>query len=369
MKQFLRLLNQSWMIIMVLSLGLFASCSKDDDGDDAVAPVASFQLAVSETNGLEVTFTNYSKDASSYAWDFGDNTGTSTEANPVYTYTTGGTYTVVLTVSNASGSSDHSKEVTVVDTSLPVAGFSFTANPDNTLEVTFTNNSVNAASYSWNFGDDAGSSTEANPTYTYAAGGTYSVVLTVTNANGATDALSKDVTVVAPDAVNLIANGGFDDASVWSIIQHNPNNNAVVTIADGVANFVDIEQGAWGTEGHAGINQVVTVEGGTYQFDLNITTNGINEFWFEVWVGTQAPVEFADYNEDNGAAKVLSFNAWNCYDAISTYSGSMASVLCEDLDGSINLEAGTYYVVIRTGGITWGDGGVTIDDVTMFNVD
>ncbi len=367
MKTFSKLFKLSWMI--VLSLGLIiTSCSKDDE-EKTVAPVASFQFEVDETTGLEVTFTNYSKDAASYAWDFGDGTGTSNEANPVYSYTLGGTYTVVLTVTNSAGTAEHSKEVTVEDKTLPVANFTFAANPDNTLEVTFTDNSENAASYAWDFGDGSGTSTDANPTYTFTSGGTYSVTLTVTNANGATDAMTKDVTAVSPEAVNLIANGEFDDDSVWAILQHNPNNNAVVTIANGVCNFNDIEQGAWGTEGHAGINQVVEVEAGNYQLDLNITTNGINEMWFEVWIGTQAPVDGEEYNDANGAVKVLSFNAWNCYDAINTYSGPMAAVNCEELDGSISLDSGSYYVVIRTGGITWGDDGITIDNVTMFKVD
>ena len=37
-----------------------------------------------------------------YAWTFGDG-NTSTEANPTHTYTTGGTYTVELTVTDQDG--------------------------------------------------------------------------------------------------------------------------------------------------------------------------------------------------------------------------------------------------------------------------
>lgn len=36
---------------------------------------------------------------------------------------------------------------------------------------------------------------------------------------------------------------------------------------------------------------------------MNITTNGINELWFEVWVGTDAPTAGADYNENQGATQ------------------------------------------------------------------
>jgi len=371
MTQLSRKVKVIWAVLMVLALGFIISCSSNDD-DPTPAPIASFQYVANEANGLEITFTNYSKDASSYAWNFGDGAGTSTEANVTYAYAEGGIYTVTLTATNETGTSDHTKEITVVNTLLPAANFQFQVSSGNPLEVTFSDLSVNADSYAWDFGDNAGASTEANPTYTYAAGGTYTVVLTTTNSYGSAD-ISKDVTVVSPDAVNMIANGGFDDESVWTIIQQNPNNNATITIADGVAFYDDVVQGSWGSEGHVGMNQAVTVESGNYQLDLDITTNGINEFWFEVWVGLGAPVEFEDYNDNNNASPVLAFNTWRCADN-ATYSGPMTAASCPDpdnglnMDGSITLEAGTYYVVIRGGGITWGDG-ITIDNVSMYKVD
>jgi len=167
-------------------------------------------------------------------------------------------------------------------------------------------------------------------------------------------------------------NGGFDDNSAWSIIQHNGSGNGVVTISSGVAVFdeiTDIPSGSWGNEGHAGINQAVIIdEAGDYLLDMNITTNGINELWFEVWVGTGTPVEGTDYNESNGATRVLNVNSWDCGNTV-TYSGPMAATGCTGADGTITLEANTYYVVIRSGGFTFGDGGVIIDNVTMIKTD
>ncbi len=243
---------------------------------------------------------------------------------------------------------------------LPDANFTFSVTD---LTVTFTNTSSNATSYVWDFGDGVGTSTDENPTYTYAEEGIYAVKLTATNSDGSTE-YTKNVTF----APNLIANGGFDDDSVWSIIQHNGSGNGIVTISNGVAVFneiTDIPSGSWGNEAHVGINQAVTVvEGGDYLLDLNITTNGINELWFEVWVGTQAPVEGADYGDANGATRVLNVNSWDCGNTV-TYSGSMAATNCTGVDGTITLEANTYYIVIRSGGFTFGDGGVIIDNVTM----
>jgi hypothetical protein len=77
----------------------------------------------------------------------------------------------------------------------PVA--SFTYQQGNTpQEVLFidTSTSQGALTYSWNFGDGS-SSTESNPTHLYAAPGTYTVVLTVTDVSGLSDTATARVTV------------------------------------------------------------------------------------------------------------------------------------------------------------------------------
>ena len=199
----------------------------------------------------------------------------------------------------------------------------------------------------------------------------HTATLTAINDLGTKDH-SKDIKAVSPTAENFIQNGGFDDESSWTIIQHNTNNNGKITIADGVAIYdevVDVPEGSWGQEAHVGMNQAVAVAAGTYQLDMDITTSGINECWFEVWVGTDEPVAEAEYNETNNATKVLSFNSWDCAAANSVYSGKMAAVSCQDTDGSVSLESDTYYVVIRSGGFTFGEGGIIIDNVTMVKID
>jgi PKD repeat protein len=74
------------------------------------APVAAFTAsATSVATGVSVTFTDQSSNApTSWTWNFGDGT-TSTVQNPVKSYTTTGTYTVSLTVTNASGTNTLSK--------------------------------------------------------------------------------------------------------------------------------------------------------------------------------------------------------------------------------------------------------------------
>jgi hypothetical protein len=168
----------------------------------------------------------------------------------------------------------------------------------------------------------------------------------------------------------LIANGGFDDESAWTIISHNASGNGLLTIADGVATWdeaIDVPSGAWGQEAHMGMYQAVNItEAGDYQFDLDITINGFQEVWFQVWVGTTLPVEGSDYGDP--ATMVLAANAWDCNATQGTYSGSLAANSCNGTDGAISLTPGTYYVVIRSGGFNFGEGGIVVDNVSVEKV-
>jgi PKD repeat protein len=155
------------------------------------APVADFQA---QTNGLQVLFTDMSTgNPTAWTWDFGDG-GTSSQQSPQHTYAQAGTFNVTLTASNSAGSSSKSKFVTVSLGTAPQAAFSFQA---NNLTVLFVDSSTgNPTSWSWDFGDGA-TSTQQNPTHTYAKAGTYTVVLTAANAAGSSHT-SQLVTVSSP---------------------------------------------------------------------------------------------------------------------------------------------------------------------------
>jgi len=64
-------------------------------------PAPSLDFSI-ELNGLNLTCTNNTTNATSYEWDFGDGQ-TSTEQSPIHTYLTEGAYNVTLKATNANG--------------------------------------------------------------------------------------------------------------------------------------------------------------------------------------------------------------------------------------------------------------------------
>lgn len=175
-------------------------------------------------NLLDVTFTDKSKNAETWSWDFGDGNN-STDQNPTHTYAANGAYDVKLVITNSSilvGDTAISmdsviKTLTVTNNSaVTIANFEYNVTAYNAQ---FTDKSVNAISWSWDFGDGA-TSNEQNPSHTYSSLNTYNVKLTVTGSNN-NDEITKKVVINS----NGINNNRKNNTDV--LLYPNPSNNAV----------------------------------------------------------------------------------------------------------------------------------------------
>lgn len=136
---------------------------------------------------LNVSFADQSTgyNITGYNWNFGDGS-TSTSKSPWHIYTTNGTYTVNLTITNPYGIASVSKPAFV--TVLPQLVANFTANRtagNAQLPVQFNDTSTGDGinGWSWDFGDNTTESIQ-NPTHTYSRAGIYNITLTAFNSYG-----------------------------------------------------------------------------------------------------------------------------------------------------------------------------------------
>ncbi len=265
---------------------LILGCVKKEEIEEIlIVPVAAFSFSpANPETGQQVTFTNESTDADSYQWSAEGTTFSSTEENPTFTFDTAGDYVVKLVATNASGTNEITKTITVTAAPVdPVAAFSFSpANPETGQQVTFTNESTDADSYQWSAEGTTFSSTEENPTFTFDTAGDYVVKLVATNASG-TNEITKTITVTAAPV---------DPVAAFSFSPANPETGQQVTFTN---ESTDADSYQWSAEGTTFSS---TEENPTFTFDTAgdyvvklVATNalGTNEITKTITV-TAAPV-------------------------------------------------------------------------------
>ena len=148
-----------------------------------------------------VSFIENSAGGTSYIWDFGDGSPVSNTQTPVHTFENAGLFNVSLTVSAPGGCADEISTINVIVADTAIAEFiSDPAFPVEmslpTTTVVFTDKSVNAGSWQWDFGDGI-VSTDMNPSHTYATPGTYFVTLSVNNSEGCRSEVTHGPYIVA----------------------------------------------------------------------------------------------------------------------------------------------------------------------------
>jgi PKD repeat protein len=254
----------------------------------SAGPAANFTgTPLSGTAPLGVTFTDTSTGTSitNRRWDFGDGniSNYAVCTNPFHSYTGAGTFTVNLTVTNASGSNSRIRTEYVTVTAAPVAPVAdFTGTPlsgTSPLGMTFTDTSTGSsiANRRWDFGDGNISNYAVctNPFHRYTSAGTYTVNLTVTGTVG-TDSKVKSNYITVTTAVNLTPKIGIHRNGVFYLRNSNTGGYADVVFGYGnLAGDVPIV-GDW--DGN-GIDTIGVFRNGVFYL-RNSNTNGFADLAF-----------------------------------------------------------------------------------------
>lgn len=227
-------------------------------------------------SALTVNFTDASTGgATSWLWDFGDG-NTSTQQNPTHTYQADGTYIVCLTSWNSCSIDSVCSSVTVTSCPIPVAGFTESI---NATTVDFTDSSTDTDTWVWDFGD-GNTSSQQNPTHTYAADGTYTVCLIASSTCGADTTCT---TVTVSNCVNPVA--GFTESINVGVVDFTSTSSTIGTttyswdFGDGQSSTAENPTNTYATNGTYTVCLTVTDSCGidTICNTISVSTIGIEE--------------------------------------------------------------------------------------------
>jgi gliding motility-associated-like protein len=170
-------------------------------GDSIICENEPLALNDSSLRGVSAPIT-------SYLWDMQpDNVVDYTTKNVSHSYSNGGDYFVYHIVIDSNNCSDTAVKKIHVNKN-PIA--SFTNQPTCIGKVaTFTSNSkagdapLSSLSYSWTFVNSPPNSTGISTTHTFNQGGNFDVTLSISDANGCNDVLTKTIFVNVPPVINV----------------------------------------------------------------------------------------------------------------------------------------------------------------------
>ncbi len=252
--------------------------------------------------GSSATFTNTTTQTpASFYWEIGNERDTT--LSPSRTFTVAGTYPVKLV--QDFGNCRDSLTRNLVVNPKPVVNFTSSSMIGCRIPTTinFTDQTPNAASWNWNFGDGT-TSTDRNPSHIYTAYGRYNVTLVVTDRFGCTDTLVRNEYINIEEPVIRITN-----APAGGCAPFNFSPVADITSLEPVTSyFWEAGNGQTSTSATPTFNYA---DSGSYNLRLRITTaSGCTdtiELVRGIRVGRRIPVDFSVSNPLSCASNAINF--------------------------------------------------------------
>ena len=186
-----------------------------DSAKVIIHPLPVVAFAAGDTcEGFASQFVNSSSIASGridhYEWDF-SNGESSVSINPIYEFAAPGSYIVKLSAESDKGCKASNTNLILVNP-LPSVSFSFENICDrNAMSFTQTSfiRSGGISSFTWDFGDESGTSSDSDPSYLFATDGTYDVKLVVASSASCTDSVTHEVTVYPRATLAFVTDSVF----------------------------------------------------------------------------------------------------------------------------------------------------------------
>lgn len=240
-----------------------------------------------------------------------------------------------------------------------------------TLKTKFTNNTMFANSYEWNFGDGSALSNVEHPEHSYATVGTYTVTLKATNELGETILQKTDFVKVnekpALPAGEMLYGGNMENGNFWSTNKCNPNdvstfewNYTAEKPTNGVGGNLRIQ--TTGVGFNTAIYQELELKAGyTYMFDgLFRDMKGVDQFWCEGFIGSVAPQDGVDYTPTQGT-KIFGMDTWNGLQSLTDNQISKQTTVA----GFKPTVDGVYYFVLKMGSNQVAPREILLDELTL----
>lgn len=269
------------------------------DADGLFEPHVSYELTTSFLHdnpcldpGLAVNFTNQSSPINynrmynqaeylsltelSFNWNYGDGSPAENAIDATHTYASAASYAVTLTDTIYGWTTNCIADtiVTIGPGTAPTVAFT---SVESGLTSDFTNNSTAGpdATYTWDFGD-GNTSTTTNPSHTYAADGTYTVCLEITD-SCLTETSCQSVTVAS--CTNPVAAFTFTGTSPTFDFTNTSTTTGTVTYAwdfgDGNTATTENTSHTYSANGTYTVTLTITDDCGTNTVTNSVTVNTV----------------------------------------------------------------------------------------------
>ncbi|PTB96667.1 hypothetical protein C9994_06420 [Marivirga lumbricoides] len=340
--------------------GNSSSITKEITVTNNTAPEIDFETGANLCITDPISFKGISNESiSSWNWDFGDG-NTATGQNTEFTFTSPGTYEVILEVEGANGCNNRIKKSITVYEPLPVT-FSSSAQgaicSQKPTLFTNTTDSPPISTYEWSFGDGT-TSTEENPEHVYQSAGDYTVRLSVAFA-GCESFAEQTITVNPGPEVSFST---IDNCLGQSISFNNTSSGDFISsylwdFGDGTTSTQENPEYTFEAAGVKNISLTAFTTNGcdyTIQQNIEVFPVAVVDFEVEIACATQ-PVQFNEQvflELSNVTDYLWDFGIAGRTDDISTFANPQFTFP----------EAGTYQVSLQ---VTTADGCVSNKQKTV----